>query len=89
MTQFADGGLMTTKPYISGSNYLMKMSDFEKGAWQEIWDALFWRFMHVHRSFFLKNPRLGMLVGTFDKMTEEKKNKHLQIANQYLASLDN
>ena len=88
MTQFADGGLMTTKPYISGSNYLMKMSDFEKGAWQEIWDALFWRFMHVHRSFFLKNPRLGMLVGSFDKMTEEKKNKHLQIANQYLASLD-
>jgi len=31
MSQFADGGLMTTKPYISGSNYLMKMSDFKKG----------------------------------------------------------
>ena len=88
MTQFADGGLMTTKPYISGSNYLMKMSDFKKGDWQEIWDALFWRFMHVHRSFFLKNPRLGMLISTFDKMPEAKKNKHLSIANDYLASLD-
>jgi deoxyribodipyrimidine photolyase-related protein len=65
MTQFADGGLMTTKPYISGSNYLMKMSDYEKGDWQPVWDGLFWRFMHVHRSFFLKNPRLGMLVNTF------------------------
>jgi deoxyribodipyrimidine photolyase-related protein len=41
MTQFADGGLMTTKPYISGSNYLMKMSDYAKGSWQEIWDGLF------------------------------------------------
>ena len=88
MTQFADGGLMTTKPYISGSNYLMKMSDYEKGSWQPIWDGLFWRFMHVHRRFFLQNPRIGMLVKTFDKMPEEKRNAHLQIANNYLESLD-
>lgn len=88
MTQFADGGLMTTKPYISGSNYLMKMSDYEKGTWQPIWDGLFWRFMHVHRDFFLKNPRIGMLVKTFDKMQDEKRNAHLQIAENYLQSLD-
>ena len=88
MTQFADGGLMTTKPYISGSNYLMKMSDYEKGDWQGIWDGLFWRFMHEHRSFFLKNPRLGMLVGTFDKMSPEKQAAHLQKANDYLKTLD-
>jgi deoxyribodipyrimidine photolyase-related protein len=88
MTQFADGGLMTTKPYISGSNYLMKMSDYEKGSWQPIWDGLFWRFMHVHRRFFLQNPRIGMLVKTFDKMPEEKRNAHLQIGNNYLESLD-
>ncbi len=87
MTQFADGGLMTTKPYISGSNYLMKMSDYEKGEWQQIWDGLFWRFMHIHRDFFLKNPRLGMLVGTFDKMSEEKRNNHLENAEKYLTSL--
>ncbi len=88
MTQFADGGLMTTKPYISGSNYLMKMSDYEKGEWQGIWDGLFWRFMYEHRSFFLKNPRLGMLVGTFDKMSAEKQAAHLAKANNYLNSLD-
>ena len=88
MTQFADGGLMTTKPYISGSNYLMKMSDYEKGSWQPIWDGLFWRFMHVHRDFFLQNPRIGMLVKTFDKMPEEKRNAHLQNANYYLQDLD-
>jgi deoxyribodipyrimidine photolyase-related protein len=87
MTQFADGGLMTTKPYISGSNYLLKMSDYPKGDWCSIWDALFWRFMHVHRSFFLQNPRLGMLIKTFDKMPAEKQNLHLTTAEKYLASL--
>ncbi len=87
MTQFADGGLMTTKPYISGSNYLMKMSDYQKGEWQQVWDGLFWRFMHLHRDFFLQNPRLGMLVGTFDKMNADKRNLHLANAENYLESL--
>ncbi|MCO5951096.1 cryptochrome/photolyase family protein [Mucilaginibacter flavidus] len=89
MTQFADGGLMVTKPYISGSNYLMKMSDYEKGEWQPIWDGLFWRFMHVHRSFFLTNPRLGMLINTYDKMACEKQQNHLTNAEMFLAQLDN
>ena len=87
MTQFADGGLMTTKPYISGSNYLMKMSNYEKGEWQQVWDGLFWRFMHVHRDFFLQNPRLGMLIGTFDKMSTEKRETHLATAENFLSSL--
>ncbi|MCY7422071.1 MAG: cryptochrome/photolyase family protein [Chitinophagaceae bacterium] len=89
MTQFADGGLMTTKPYISGSNYLMKMSNYPKGEWQKIWDGLFWRFMHVHRDFLRKNMRLGMLIKTFDKMPEEKQLLHLQHAENFLSKLDN
>jgi deoxyribodipyrimidine photolyase-related protein len=88
MTQFADGGLMTTKPYISGSNYLLKMGDYKKGAWTEIWDALFWRFMQVHRDFFLQNPRLGLLIKTLDKMPAEKRNRHLETAENYLNKLD-
>jgi deoxyribodipyrimidine photolyase-related protein len=88
MSQFADGGLMSTKPYISGSNYLMKMSDFKKGDWQNTWDGLFWRFMHVHRAFFQQNPRLGMLVTTFDKMEETKRYAHLESAEQFLHSLE-
>jgi deoxyribodipyrimidine photolyase-related protein len=87
MTQFADGGLMTTKPYISGSNYIMKMGDFTKGPWQQVWDGLFWRFMHVHRQFFLRNPRLGMLVNTFDKMDKQKREAHLAAADSFLATL--
>jgi deoxyribodipyrimidine photolyase-related protein len=88
MVQFADGGIMTTKPYISGSNYILKMSDYKKGKWCEIWDGLFWRFMHVHRSFFVKNPRLGMLVNMFDKMPDEKQKNHLQNAEKFLELLD-
>ena len=88
MTQFADGGLMTTKPYISGSNYLMKMGKWEKGEWQAIWDGLFWRFMDKHRSFFLQNPRLGMLVRSWDKMDKAKKDNHLRNAEQFFQSLD-
>ena len=88
MSQFADGGLMSTKPYISGSNYLMKMSDFKKGPWNVIWDGLFWRFMDVHRDFFLSNPRLGMLIRTFDKMSEEKKQAHHHAAEEFLAKPD-
>lgn len=87
MSQFADGGLMATKPYISGSNYLMKMSDYKKGDWQPIWDGLFWRFMHTHRSFFLQNPRLGMLVNSFDKMDEVKRSTHLANAENFLKGL--
>jgi len=88
MSQFADGGLMATKPYISGSNYLMKMSDYKKGEWQATWDGLFWNFMDKHRDFFLSNPRLGMLVRLFDKMPVEKKETHLKNAATYLQHLD-
>ncbi len=88
MSQFADGGLMATKPYISGSNYLMKMSNYKKGEWQVVWDGLFWRFMHTHRDFFLSNPRLGMLVRMFDKMPSEKQQKHIENGENYLLNLE-
>jgi deoxyribodipyrimidine photolyase-related protein len=88
MSQFADGGLFSTKPYISGSNYILKMSDYPRGDWQKIWDALFWRFLDVHRDYFLKNPRLGMLIKTFDKRSDESKSETHNIADAFFSSLD-
>lgn len=88
MSQFADGGMMSTKPYLSGSNYLMKMSDYPKGEWQEIWDALFWRFLDRHRKVFAQNPRMGMLLKTFDQWSPDKKAHLLALANGYLERLD-
>ena len=67
MSQFSDGGLMCTKPYISGSNYLRKMSDFPKGPWESHWTDLYWQFIDQHRSFFLSNPRLSMMVRLLDR----------------------
>ena len=87
MSQFSDGGLMSTKPYISGSNYLFKMSDYKKGDWQLIWDALFWRFIDTQRDFFKKNPRMRMLVSTFDRMNNEKRINLIEKAENYLDKL--
>ena len=87
MSQFADGGLMATKPYISGSSYVLKMSNFKKGNWCPIWDGLFWHFMDKQRDFFLSNPRLGMLVNMFDKIDKEKMNQHLSVAKKWLKNL--
>ena len=88
MSQFADGGLMSSKPYISSSNYLKKMSDFPDGDWRQIWDGLYWRFIDLNRELFNKNIRMKFMVNMLDKMTPEKKESHFKIAKSYLSKLD-
>jgi deoxyribodipyrimidine photolyase-related protein len=89
MSQFADGGRMCSKPYISGSNYLLKMSDYKgDGQWEKIWDGLFWSFMNKQRNFFSQNPRIGMLLKTLDNMEAEKRIQHFAAAENFLKSLD-
>ncbi|MGB5240301.1 MAG: cryptochrome/photolyase family protein [Prochlorococcaceae cyanobacterium] len=68
MGQMSDGGLFATKPYICGSNYILKMSDFKKGPWCEIWDGLYWRFIDRNQGFFRANPRLSMMVRLLERM---------------------
>lgn len=62
MSQYADGGGMTTKPYISASAYVLKMSDFPRGDWCATWDALYWRFIDRHAAVFERNPRLAVMA---------------------------
>ena len=88
MSLFADGGIMSTKPYISGSNYLKKMSDYSTENWGEIWDSLFWNFIAKNQEFFRKNPRLSMMLITWNKMTEQQKELHLVRAQNFLEKLD-
>ncbi len=87
MSQFADGGTFTTKPYLSGSNYVLKMSDETKGPWCGVWDGLFWTFIGDHLPFFLKNPRLSMMARSWEKQSPEKKSAHRQAAETFLASI--
>ena len=51
----------------------MKMMDFKKGDWCNIMDGLYWRFIDRNRKFFLKNPRLSMMVRILDKMKQDRK----------------
>lgn len=87
MSQYADGGMMTTKPYVSGSNYIMKMSDYKKGDWQQVWDALFWRFIAVNENTFKNNSRMNMMVSLWGKMGKEKQQAHMDRAEEYLRQL--
>lgn len=88
MSMFADAGLMSTKPYISSSNYIMKMSNYKKGEWQATWDGLFWKFMNKNREFFLGNPRMSMLIRTLDKMKDQTRENHLRLAGVFISKLD-
>ncbi|MBS0629392.1 MAG: cryptochrome/photolyase family protein [Verrucomicrobia bacterium] len=83
MSQYADQGQMTTKPYICGSNYILKMSDYSKGDWVEIWDGLYWRFIAKHKRLFNANPRSKMLLSHLTKNKEAIGNK-IAIAEKWL-----
>lgn len=84
MSQFADGGTFATKPYIGGSNYIKKMSDYGKGDWQETWDGLFWRFIDRHQEFFKSNQRTSMLYHSYRRMSGEKRKQHLDNAEKFI-----
>lgn len=84
MSQFADGGVFSTKPYISGSNYIRKMSDFPKGEWCEVWDGLYWTFIEDHRVFFASQYRLSMMTRLLDKMPKEKRETHRKNAEDFI-----
>ncbi len=85
MSQFADGGRFATKPYISGANYLRKMSDHQGGDWETIWTALYWRFIDKHKDFFASNHRLSMMPRMLEKMSKDKRKAYLDEANAYLS----
>ncbi len=87
MSQFADGGLFTTKPYLSGSNYVRKMSDYRKAEWCEIWDGLFWSFIKRHEDFFRGQYRLAMMARNLDRMAPEVLVAHQQRAHGFLDAM--
>ena len=73
MGTFADGGIFATKPYICGSNYMIKMSDYKKGDWCNVVDGLYWRFVSRHMGVLKNNPRLSFMRKTLENMNEERK----------------
>lgn len=86
MSQYADGGGMTTKPYISGSAYVLRMSDTRKGPWCAIWDALYWTFIADHRDVFAHNHRLAMMARLVDRLGPTL-TEHRRRADAFLSQL--
>ena len=85
MGTYSDGGIFSTKPYICGSNYIIKMSNYKKGNWSDIVDGLYWSFIHNNKEVLSKNPRMGMVMMSYRKLKEERKDYLLKIANEFIA----
>ncbi|WP_027000522.1 cryptochrome/photolyase family protein [Eisenibacter elegans] len=98
MSQFADGGIVGTKPYVSSANYIDKMSNYcgscfydKKKRYGERacpFNSLYWHFYHRHEGLLARNPRIGMAYNTWKKMDTEEQQKLLQQAEKYLQNLD-
>jgi len=87
MSQYADGGMVTTKPYISSSNYIRKMSNYEKGEWCTIWDALYWSFICKHLKELKSNGRMHFVVSRAEKFSSAEKAAYTKTANEFKKEL--
>ncbi len=98
MSQFADGGIVATKPYCSSSNYINKMSNYCKGCHYDQKDKygdnacpfnpLYWHFLEHNRSKFQKNQRMSMIYRIWDKFDEHVKANYINKAKSYLNDLE-
>lgn len=98
MSQFADGGIVGTKPYVSSANYIDKMSSYcgschydksaKVGARACPFNSLYWHFYERHRDKLERNPRIGMMYRTLQKMPESQRQALWQQAEHYLSILD-
>ena len=98
MSQFADGGIIASKPYISSGNYINKMSDHCKKCSYDVkaktgetacpFNLLYWHFMMRHRDRFEGNPRMAQMYRTFDRMDADKRETVLREAQGFLDRLD-
>ena len=84
MATYADGGMMSTKPYTCGSNYILKMSNYKKGDWCDTLDGLYWKFTEKNRKFYENNPRLSLLTRSLDRLNPERKNHIFKKAEDFI-----
>jgi deoxyribodipyrimidine photolyase-related protein len=98
MSQFADGGVVASKPYVSSGNYIQKMGDHCKACHYDQkqrsgpkacpFNPLYWHFMVRHRERLARNPRIGMIYRSWDRMAEDKRQAVWDSAEALLADLD-
>ena len=84
MGSYADGGIFSTKPYICGSSYMLKMSNYKKDEWCDTVDGLYWRFVDKNIDFFKSNPRLAVMTRSLEKMNKERKKTIFKKAEKFI-----
>ena len=94
MSQFADGGIVATKPYVSAAAYIHKMSSYCTGCYYDKakkvgdkacpFNSLYWNFYSKQEHKLSKNPRIGMMYNIWHKMDAETKTAILNQADYYL-----
>ncbi len=98
MSQFADGGVIASKPYVSSGAYINRMSDYCKGCAYKVsqktgegacpFNTLYWHFLDRHRERLSGNPRMGNMYATWDRMDAQKRETVLADASAVLDKLD-
>jgi deoxyribodipyrimidine photolyase-related protein len=104
MSQWADGGGVATKPYISSANYVNKMSDYCKNCHYDLkrkyndgseekpacpFNSFYWDFLAKHKDKLANNMRMSMVYRVWDKMDDEEQKKVLKQAKDYKQDLQN
>ena len=97
MSQFADGGIVGSKPYVSSGSYIDRMSDHCKSCAYRVKDKtgpracpfnlLYWHFLTRHRTRFEKNPRMAQMYRTWDRMDAARRETVLSEADAVLDRL--
>lgn len=97
MSQFADGGVLGSKPYAASGAYINKMSDYCAGCSYDVrkkhgkgacpFNSLYWDFVHRNRDVLGRNPRMGPVYRTWSRMAAETKTAHLEGAAKFLEAL--
>jgi len=98
MSQFADGGIVASKPYVSSGNYISKMSDYCQACTYSVkektgpaacpFNLIYWDFLSRHRKRFERNPRMANMYRTWDRMDVAKRETILADASAWLARMD-
>jgi len=97
MSQFADGGILASKPYVSSGAYIDRMSDYCRPCAYKVKDKtgpeacpfnlLYWHFLTRHRARFERNPRMANMYRTWDRMKAPHRDTVLAEAEAFLDRL--
>jgi len=84
MSTYSDGGMMMTRPYFSSSKYILRMSNYKKDKWCEIWDILYYNFIYSHQDILRKNYATAMQVKHWDNKKPNEKKDIIKKAQHFI-----